>query len=191
MYFDLLLLILVGLFVTVGFVKGFTHQFLSFVILLGVCFASHPLAIWVKQGGLGSSLQEFPFYVLWSAAALIIWLLGSCLRLIVSRVRKLVLLSPLDRWMGFAFGTLQGVLIATLIALAFQLLPEDSRKEFSEIDRDLRDSKWVSASSEILNWDFLSIAKELREIQKKLHESSQSLYQPGTPWDFPFGIDKE
>ncbi|PKB25457.1 membrane protein required for colicin V production [Novosphingobium kunmingense] len=118
--FDIAVLLLVGLGAITGFMRGFVQEVLTLAAWVLSVFAIHemhtPLTEWlVPRVGTDSGAAVLAFALLLLIPYAIVKLLAARLGA-ASRESSL---GPIDRVLGFGFGTMKGVLIAVM---AFSVL---------------------------------------------------------------------
>jgi hypothetical protein len=86
---------------------------------------------------------------------------------------------PFDHWMGLGFGLVKGFIIALIMGVLFLTLPDSSRAQFADLNRDARDSVMISASAKVMSWESLSSFKSLKSIQSKLQPEEVELEEVG------------
>src|SRR4051794_24787947 len=109
MYFDLLLLFLIFIFAIYGLIQGFVKQLISLLCLLSIIFFAQPLATWLKTGSGWTWFKSAPPLSLFGMSCIFILLLFMATGGIVHYAKKNPFLSPADRWIGAAFGTIKGM----------------------------------------------------------------------------------
>ena len=188
MYTDLLLLILIGVFAILGFVRGFVHQVISLAVYLCIVLFSVPLAHDLKWSSAVDIFRHSPLFILWVGVSLSLIFMGFLIRFIIESALKRKILRPIDRWLGFFLGAVKGVFVACVISVCIQILPENIKDRFRDFNSDVQQSKAVEASSNLLDWKFISSIKILDQIRTKLHQDATHL-EKGTPWNDDFGVD--
>lgn len=118
--FDIAILLFVGMGAVTGFVRGFVHEVLALVAWIAAVFAIHtlhtPLTAWlVPHIGTASGAAVLAFALLLIVPYAVMKFLAKWAG---SRSRNSVL-GPVDRVLGFGFGTVKGVII---VVLAFSVL---------------------------------------------------------------------
>lgn len=189
MYLDLLLLILILSFGMLGFFQGFLHQLISIVILLAIFLGATPLSEWLRTSPATSWAHTTPQFVLWSFSAMALLLVGWTARWLASRYVQKGPLQAADRWIGFGLGLCKGVILAFVVGLFFQVLPSSVRESLAEIDRDMRDSKVVSASASLLNFESIPSIEVLRSWKSRWDRPTPKIYVQ--PWSFDDGIERD
>lgn len=118
--FDLIVLVLVGVGATAGFLRGFVQEILSLAAWCLALFAIHhlhsPLTLWFYQ-----HMESVPGAAVLSFTLLLL-IPYAGMKLIAGRMgeaSRSSLLGPVDRVLGFGFGTIKGTIIAVL---AFSVL---------------------------------------------------------------------
>lgn len=118
--FDIAVLLLVGLGAITGFMRGFVQEVLTLAAWVLSVFAIHslhtPLSDWLAPNvGTESGAAVLAFAILLLIPYAIVKLLASRL----GAASRESVLGPIDRVLGFGFGTVKGVLIAVM---AFSVL---------------------------------------------------------------------
>lgn len=118
--FDIIVFLLIGVGAIAGFLRGFVQEVLSLSAWLLALFAIHylhtPLTIWLHgwfEAMPGPAVLAF---------ALLLLIPYAGMKLIAGRLGEASrnsILGPIDRVLGFGFGTLKGIIIAVL---AFSIL---------------------------------------------------------------------
>jgi len=186
MYSDLLFLVIIFLFASLGFAQGFLFQFISLMSLLIVCLFSLPLAEVLKSNW----LTDWPLFVVWMALTISVLVVGGFIRYAMMRFGKMPILNPIDRWMGFGLGALKGFLIVVLLTACLNLLPDHLRYKFQDADNDWQDSKMVSAGLKIMDWTWIPGIKFLDELRKDLN-APDTPFEKDSPWLREFGVESE
>ncbi len=127
--FDALVLFIVGIAATGGFMRGFTQEVLSLAAWILAAFAIHylhtPLTIWLTEffgSDFSTRLLAFVLLLLIPYAAMKL-IAGN-----VGEAAKGSVLGPIDRVLGFGFGAVKGALI---VVIAFSLLALGFDNEWS------------------------------------------------------------
>ncbi len=115
---DLAIIAVLGLSAVFGTVRGFLREALG--------FATWIVALWmawrhsdVVAPYLGGTLSVEPFR-LWAARGITLFAVlavGTLVAVLVSKTMRVSLFSGLDRFLGFGFGVLRGVVILGLFAM--------------------------------------------------------------------------
>lgn len=118
--FDIAVLLLVGLGAITGFLRGFVQEVLTLAAWVLSVFAIHelhtPMSEWLApRVGTDSGAQVLAFAILLLIPYAIVKLLAARL----GAASRESVLGPIDRVLGFGFGTVKGVLIAVM---AFSVL---------------------------------------------------------------------
>lgn len=161
--FDILVLVIVGVGAVGGFIRGFVQEVLSLTAwVLAI------VAIYFLHTDLTAIIYEYigtPSGAAVLAFALLLLIPYMVLRIIAARAgrstRKSVL-GPIDRVLGFGFGTVKGVIIVvmgfSLVVLGYDTIwGEDGRPEWM---RDARTYPFINASSEAM----VQLIRERREL---------------------------
>lgn len=117
--FDVIVIVIVGITMAYGLLRGFVREIFSLVSLvlgiLAACryysLAAHYLSQWVANEVIARTLG---FAFCFIAVYLTVGLAGSAVRKLAKRAK----LGAEDRLLGSIFGIMKGVLIATGIAIA-------------------------------------------------------------------------
>lgn len=118
--FDIIVLLIVGVAAVGGFLRGFVQEMLSLAAWVLAIFAIHFL-----HTDLTAFLHRYigtPSGAAVLAFALLLLIPYAAMKLIASRagsVSRSSVLGPVDRVLGFGFGTIKGVIVAVM---AFSLL---------------------------------------------------------------------
>jgi membrane protein required for colicin V production len=118
--FDIAVLLFVGMGAVTGFVRGFVHEVLALVAWIAAVFAIRvlhtPLTAWLTPHiGTGSGAAVLAF-------GLLLIVPYAAMKMIANwagRKSRGSVLGPIDRVLGFGFGTIKGVII---VVLAFSVL---------------------------------------------------------------------
>ena len=114
---DILVLLLVGAGLVIGFLRGFVAELLSlFAWILAIVALRyfHEPAVRLLEGPVGSGAWLLAFALVFG----IVFVLGKLAsRRLGGRVRNSVV-GPIDRILGAGFGALKGLIVATLLYLA-------------------------------------------------------------------------
>jgi membrane protein required for colicin V production len=114
---DILVILLVGAGLVLGFLRGFVAEILSLfawiLAIVALRYFHEPLAA-VLRGPVGSGAWLLAFAIVFG----LVFVLGKLAsRRLGGRVRKSVV-GPIDRVLGAGFGALKGLIGATLLYLA-------------------------------------------------------------------------
>jgi membrane protein required for colicin V production len=118
--FDIIVLLIVGVAAIGGFMRGIVQEVLSLAAWLLAIFAIHNLHTPLYEGltpylGYGTAVAILAF-------ALLLLIPYAAMKLIAGRAgnaSRASLLGPIDRILGFGFGTIKGALI---VVIAFSVL---------------------------------------------------------------------
>jgi uncharacterized membrane protein required for colicin V production len=179
MYIDLLFLTVIIFFGIVGYIRGFLNQLLSVLLILAILLFAQPLADWLKFDSGYRWTQKAPLMMLWALSAFSFFLAFLGLGALIRAIRKTEGLMPFDHWMGLGFGFVKGFMIALIMGVLFLTLPDSSRAQFADLNRDARDSVMMSASAKVMGWESLSSFKSLKGIQSKLQPEEVELEEVG------------
>jgi membrane protein required for colicin V production len=120
--FDIAVLLLVGLGAVTGFMRGFVQEVLALLAWIGSLFAIHQLHTPLSAALKGFIGTESGASVL--AFALLLLVPFAVIKLIANRMGEASrnsVLGPIDRLLGFGFGSLKGVVIVVLAFSVFML----------------------------------------------------------------------
>lgn len=193
MYLDLLLLILILSFAVVGFVQGFIHQMLSIAVLLAILFASEPISLWLQRSDT-SWAKNLPHFALWCAVSFSFLIFGWLIRFGVRRKLNNGPLRATDRWIGSGLGLVKGIVIAFILSLALQVMPRSIRQDLVNMDKDFNESRFIAASSSVLDWQRFQGISKLRSLKQKweqLQSPQKSSRLAESPWDWASDTDAE
>lgn len=117
---DIIVLFLLGSGAAFGFLRGFVQEALSMIawvlIILAVyMFHTPATAALAEVVGSDSGAAVLAFLAL----VIVIFALGKWIAKSIGAKSRKSLLGPIDRVLGFGFGMLKGLIIATLIFLLF------------------------------------------------------------------------
>jgi membrane protein required for colicin V production len=120
---DILVLLAVGGGAMLGFSRGFVKEVVSLaawiVAIAAVKTIHSPIsALLVGPVGTEAGAAVLAFALIFGIVFLIIRMAGKAL----SKKTRASLLGPFDRVLGFAFGALKGLVIATVVFLFFMLI---------------------------------------------------------------------
>ena len=121
--FDIVVLLFVGGSAVLGWMRGFVTEVLSVLALFFVVFAlklfhtplSHALAGHI---GTASGAAVLAFAII----AGVTWLGGRLVANAIGRRTRTSILGPVDRGLGFGFGALKGLIVASLAFLLIVLV---------------------------------------------------------------------
>lgn len=184
MYSDILLLSFVLIFATLGYSQGFAFQFISLLAWITSIFFSQDIVHLIQRNSANIFFTKIPSLVLWVFVVMGIFIFAALVKLVFKRVKKAPMINPLDRWLGLVLGVAKGALIAALISLAFNLIPE--RVQSPSVAQDFSDSRLVHAGSNLLNWKSFEI---LKTVQREIQKFEKYQLEEGTPWDFESNED--
>lgn len=151
---DVLVLLAVGGGAILGFTRGFVKEVVAlaaWIVAIAVVKIGHaPLSsVLEKPVGTSAGAAVLAFALLFGLTFLGVKTAGAAL----SKGAKASLLGPVDRVLGFAFGALKGLIIATVIFLFFILIYDTIWGGKSDRPRWMTDSRTyplLRASSEAM-----------------------------------------
>lgn len=120
--FDIAVLLLVGLGAVTGFMRGFVQEVLALLAWIGSLFAIHQLHTPLSAALMDLVGTESGASVL--AFALLLLVPFAVIKLIANRMGEASrnsVLGPIDRVLGFGFGSLKGMVIVVLAFSVFML----------------------------------------------------------------------
>jgi membrane protein required for colicin V production len=120
--FDIAVLLLVGLGAVTGFMRGFVQEVIALLAWIGALFAIHQLHTPLSAALVGTIGTESGASVL--AFALLLLIPFAIIKLIANRMGEASrnsVLGPIDRLLGFGFGSLKGMVIVVLAFSVFML----------------------------------------------------------------------
>jgi membrane protein required for colicin V production len=175
--FDIAVLVLVGLGAITGFLRGFVQEILALAAWVIALFAIHnlhtPMTGWLEPHvGSGSGATVLAF-------ALLLLVPYGIVKLVANRMGEASrdsVLGPIDRLLGFGFGTMKGMVI-TVLAFAVLVLGYDTvwgiggRPDWITQSRSY---PFINASSEAL-------VKMIAERRKAAVEAEASRLDQGKP----------
>lgn len=120
---DVLVLLAVGGGAILGFTRGFVKEVIAlaaWVVAIAAVKAGHALlsSVLTEPVGTEAGAAVLAFALIFGLSFLGVRVAGAAL----SKGAKASLLGPVDRVLGFAFGALKGLVIATVIFLFFILI---------------------------------------------------------------------
>ena len=118
--FDLIVLLVVGVAAIGGFLRGFVQEALSmiaWILIIAAVRMLHAPATSALAEAIGSETSAA--VVAFLAIVIVIYALGKWIAKSIGAKARKSLLGPIDRALGFGFGMLKGLIIATLIFLLF------------------------------------------------------------------------
>ncbi|MFW2829986.1 CvpA family protein [Sphingomonas sp. ID0503] len=119
---DIIVILLVGGLGVFGALRGFTSEVLSILTWIAIIFAlklGHAPVSALLAGPIGSAGGASV-----AAFALIggvVWILGKVAASSIGGTAKRSVLGPVDRFLGFGFGAVKGLIVASLGYLLFNL----------------------------------------------------------------------
>ena len=126
---DYLVILAVLLSAVIGAVRGFLREAVALVTLVLALFLAWTFADKLAPH-LGGLLKSEPVST-WAARALIFFfvlLVGMAIAALLAYFVRLSLFSGMDRFLGFMFGLLRGVIMVGLFVILAQLLRLDGEK---------------------------------------------------------------
>lgn len=113
--FDIAILLFVGMGAVTGFVRGFVHEILALIAWIAAVLAIHtlhtPLSAWLAPHiGSPSGATVLAFGLLLIVPYAVMKLIANW----AGRKSRSSVLGPIDRVLGFGFGTVKGVIIVVL-----------------------------------------------------------------------------
>jgi len=119
---DMAMLLMTGVMAVFGFMRGFVQETLSLLAWVAAVVAvrlflapiTDLVGVWIGPGGAASVLAFAGLFIVTFIAG----------KMLAKRIGETVLtsmLGPIDRVLGFGFGALKAIIIATLAFLAFTL----------------------------------------------------------------------
>ncbi|MBS0477870.1 MAG: CvpA family protein [Proteobacteria bacterium] len=122
---DILVLLGVGATAVFGWLRGFVHEVLSLFAWVLVVFALKLVHAPVTQALTGIVATSTGAAVLaFALIAGVAWFGGRMLAQAIGRRTRSSILGPLDRAMGFGFGALKGLILASLAFLLVVLVTD-------------------------------------------------------------------
>jgi len=117
---DIIILFLLGSGAVFGFLRGFVQEVLSMIawvlIIISVRMLHAPATAALSEAvGSESGAAVLAFL----AIAIVIYAFGTWISKSIGKKSRKSVLGPIDRVLGFGFGLLKGLIIATLIFLLF------------------------------------------------------------------------
>lgn len=139
---DIIVLLLVGGGIVLGFMRGFVGEVLSLMAWVAGVLALKVLhepatAILLQPVGTPAGAAVLAFILIFGITFLVVKLIA---RRIGNATKKSVV-GPVDRVLGGGFGALKGLIAATLIYLAANLFYDTVHGRFAERPEWMRDSR--------------------------------------------------
>ncbi len=165
MIIDLSIIIIVALFVLVGWLRGGLSQLLSLaaltIAILVASLLSRPLATFLtSQTNLPPSVTNIgSFLIPLILVYLLILIVG---RILIRRAHKVPAFRRWDRRIGAGFGGLKGVLIGCLLILLLDLIP-DPIMEKAPVIKNLRERSFLA--SRLSHHNPLRRIKDIRKLE--------------------------
>lgn len=117
---DIIVLFLLGIGAVAGFLRGFVQEALSMIawvlIIVAVRFLHTPAAAALAEA-LGS--ESGAAILAFLSIVIVIYALGKWISKTMGAKSRKSVLGPIDRVLGFGFGMLKGLIMATLMFLLF------------------------------------------------------------------------
>jgi len=179
MYIDLLFIVLIIFFGIVGYLRGFLNQLLSILLILTIIFLAKPLADWLRFDSGWLWFQKAPLLLLWAMSSFVFYLTFLGIGALIRAIKKSHGLMPFDHWMGLGLGLVKGSVLMILVGALFLTLPEESRSQFSDINRDAKNSVSLKVSDGVLSLESLSSFRALQSIQNKLSVEEVQMEEAG------------
>ena len=117
---DIIVLFLLGSGAAFGFLRGFVQEALSmiaWVLIILAVYMFHTPATAALAEAVGSDTGAA--VLAFSALVIVIFAVGKWIAKSIGAKSRKSLLGPVDRVLGFGFGMLKGLIIATIIFLLF------------------------------------------------------------------------
>lgn len=168
MTIDLLFLLFIVFFAVLGYIRGFLHQIMSLILVISIILFAKPLADWIKYSSGWKWFQHSSELLLFALVAFSFLLLSLGIHGLIVLIKRTPGLSPIDRWLGTGLGAFKGLVLVLLLGAIYYTLPDDSRSQFADLDRDAQKSVFMSMSKGMLSWESIPSFKALNEAKKKL-----------------------
>lgn len=175
--FDIAVLVLVGLFATTGFLRGFVQEILALaawvIALLAIHTLHTPLSAWLEPHvGSPSGGAVLAFAILLLGPYVVVKLVANR----IGAASRDSVLGPIDRLLGFGFGAVKGIVIAvlgfSLVVLVYDTVwGVGGRPDWLTQSRSY---PFVNASSEALVKMIADRRKEAVEAEAKRLEQGKS-----------------
>jgi membrane protein required for colicin V production len=119
-FFDIIVIVILGYCLIRGIFRGFVKELSSIIGVLGGFYAAFtyymvvakPLSKWIANTGY---LNILSFLIIFCGVFIIISILG----VIINYLLKIAFLGWLDRIFGAVFGAMKGILIVSVLLIAF------------------------------------------------------------------------
>lgn len=134
---DIFVLLLMGSGAIFGFLRGLVQEVLSLCVWLLIIVAVrflHPTATDFLAGPVGN--EGGASVLAFAAILIVVYALGRSVARAVGQKSRKSLLGPVDRVLGFGFGMIKGLIVATLFYLLVTLIydsiygPDESRPDW-------------------------------------------------------------
>jgi membrane protein required for colicin V production len=171
-FFDIITIIILAYCIIRGVFRGLLKELSSIIGVLGGFYAAFTyymvvakfLSKWISNTGY---LNILSFFIIFCVVFLIISILG----VIINYLLKLALLGWIDRFSGALFGALKGLLIVSVLLIAFTaFLPKGSpfiKDSLLSPHITLISEKMAKVVSKDMRHDFMAKITELKKIWKK------------------------
>lgn len=134
---DIFVLLLMGSGAIFGFLRGLVQEVLSLCVWLLIIFAVrflHPAATEFLSGPIGN--EGGASVLAFAAILIVVYALGRSIARAIGQKSRKSLLGPVDRVLGFGFGMIKGLIVATLFYLLATLIydsfygPDENRPDW-------------------------------------------------------------
>ncbi|MGZ8310189.1 MAG: CvpA family protein [Allosphingosinicella sp.] len=118
---DILVILLVGAGLVLGFLRGFVAEILSlfaWILAIVALFYFHAPLVALLAGPVGAGAWLLAFVLVFGA----VFLLGKLASRRLGRSVRASVVGPIDRVLGGGFGALKGLIMATLLYLALNFV---------------------------------------------------------------------
>lgn len=158
---DIIILVIVGIGAVLGFMKGFVKQLASLLGLIAGLLAAKALYASLAEKlcpTVTDSMafaQILAFIIIWMAVPLAFALIASLL----TKAMEAVSLGWLNRWLGFGLGTLEFLLLASLLISVIEFIDPDN----TLIDKTKKEESALYYPIEAFAGIFFPAAKHVTE----------------------------